>query len=372
MDDRKHGEELRQKLAEIDHEILRTIERRSRIAQELVKSRTGTAKFAPAADGQHLSALERAVTPPFPSSAVRPIFTAIDAACRLFESVPRVEFLGTEGGFGWLAARAQFGQGVELVRADTVAHALDEVARSRAEFAIVPYESLKDGPVFPTIQAIAAADLKVIGEREVTHTLDLMNATGNPGDVEKIYVAPQDHVACVHYLESNHPRALVLDVRSPIMAWELASENHGSAAVVPAGCVVGTSDLRVARENIGDDGESRIRYAVISKLPAPRSGADATAILFSVHDRPGALHDILQHFKERSCNLRRIQSRPIAGEGWEYVFYVEVTGHSTDRPLVAALEGVKRQAKMLKIIGSFPLEHPDAPPASSEGDRPRR
>jgi chorismate mutase/prephenate dehydratase len=49
----------------------------------------------------------------------------------------------------------------------------------------------------------------------------------------------------------------------------------------------------------------------------------------------------------------------VAGEGWEYVFYVEVSGHMTDRPLVAALEGVKREAKMLKIIGSFPLEFPD-------------
>src|SRR5262249_52688173 len=150
----------------------------------------------------------------------------------------------------------------------------------RADFAVVPYESLKDGPFFPTIQAVAAADLKLVGEREVTQALVLVNGSGNPGDVEKIYVAPQDHVVCVHYIESNHPRALVLDVRSPIMAWELASENHGSAAIVPRASV-GTNDLRVARENIADEGEARIRYGVLSRLPAPRSGADATALLFS-------------------------------------------------------------------------------------------
>src|SRR5262249_12860717 len=204
------------------------------------------------------------------------------------------------------------------------------------------------------IQAVAAADLKVVGERQMTQALLLVNATGNPADVEKIYVSPQDHMAAVHYLESNHPRALALDVRSPIMAWELASENHGSAAIVPRG-LIGTSDLRVARENIGDEGEVRIRYATLSHLPAPRSGADATALLFSVHDHPGALHDILQHFKERSCNLRRIQSRPLPGEGWEYLFYVEVFGHTTDRTLVAALEGVNREAKTLTTIASFPL-----------------
>ncbi len=368
MDERKRIEELRQKLLDMDLEILRTIERRARTAQDLSKLRTGSARYAPVTDGVHLAALEKATTEPIQPASIRPIFQAIDAACRIYDAAPRVAFIGADGGFGWMAARSYFGPTAELVRAEGPPSSVEEVARSRAEFAVVPYESLKDGPIFPTIQAIAAADLKLVGEREMAQCLMLMNASGDPADIEKIYVAPQDHMACVHYLEANHPRALVLDVRSPIMAWELASEQQGSAAVVPRGAV-GTHDLRVARENIADEGEVRIRYGVVSRLPAQRSGADATAMLFSVHDHPGALHDILQHFKERSCNLRRIQSRPVAGEGWEYLFYVEVSGHLTDRHLVAALEGVKREAKTLKIIGSFPLEFPEPPPDSL--DRPR-
>ncbi|APR86385.1 Chorismate mutase I [Minicystis rosea] len=365
MDERKRIEELRRQLLDTDIEILRTVERRARAAQELSKLRSGTARYAPLADGTHMAALEKQVNPPIQADSIRPIFNAIDAACRVFEVVPRVAFIGAEGGFGWMAARSYFGPSAELVRADSPSAAIEEVARQRAEFAVVPYESLKDGPIFPTIQTIASADLKLVGERAIDQVLSLMNGSGNPADIEKIYVSAQDHVGCVQYLESNHPRALVLDVRSPVMAWELASENHGSAAIVPRGAV-GTHDLRVARENIGDDGEVRIRYGVVSRLPAQRSGADATALLFSVHDHPGALHDILQHFKERSCNLRRIQSRPVPGEGWDYLFYVEVSGHMTDRTLVAALEGVKREAKVLKIIGSFPLEHPDPP--QSEAD----
>jgi chorismate mutase/prephenate dehydratase len=365
MDERKRLEELRGQLLDMDLELLRTLERRARLTQDLAKLRTGTSRFAPPADGTHLQALEKAVAAPLAASAVRPIFTAIDAACHVHEVAPRVAFIGTEGGFAWMTARAQFGIGAELVRAETVAAAIEDVARSRADFAVVPYESLKDGPILPTILAIAAADLKVVGERQVTQALVLVNASGDPADVEKLYVAAQDHLCCMSYIETNHPRAPTLDVRSPMMAWELASENHGGAAIVPRGSV-GPRDLRVAHENLADEGEARVRYAVISRLPAPRSGADATALIFSVHDHPGALHDILQHFKEKSCNLRRIQSRPVKGEGWEYLFYVEVSGHQTDRALVAALEGVKREAKMLKIVGSFPLEFPDPPQVDPE------
>lgn len=368
MDERTKLDELRGLLTQLDQEILRAIERRARVAHDFAKERTGTAKLAPISDGAHLLALEKAVQPPLSAASIRPIWNAIDNACRIYETAPRVGFVGAEGGVGWSAARSYFGAGIELVRSDSLSAALDDVVRSRAEFAVVPYESLKDGPIFPTIQAIAGADLRLVGEREVAHTLALVSPTGEPDEFEKIYVTPQDHVACVHYIESNHPRALVLDVRSPIMAWELAGEGKKCAAIVPSGTVA-PHDMRVVRENIGDDGEVRMRYGIVSRLPAPRSGHDATAMLISVADRAGALHDILQHFKERSCSLRRIQSRPVPGPGWEYIFYIEVTGHVTDRPLVSALEGVKKEAKLLKIIGSFPLERPE--PASPES-APRR
>jgi chorismate mutase/prephenate dehydratase len=363
MDPTTKQKELENRLLEIDQDLLRGIERRAKIAHDLAKLRTGTARFAPIAGGAHLDALERSVTSPFPAAAVRPLFTAIDAACRVYEVAPRVAFAGADGDFGWIAAQTHFGLNAELVRVDSTAVAIEEVSRSRADFAVVPYESLKDGPIFPTIQAIAGADLKLIGERELAQALSLVNASGNPADIRKVYASPHDHASCAIYLEAHHADLFVHDVKSPFVACEMAAEDPSSGAIVPRG-FVGQKDLRVARENIGDEGEARIRYGIVGRLPAPRSGADATALLFSVHDRPGALHAILAHFKERNCNLRRIQSRPVPGEGWEYLFYVEVSGHMTDRSLVAAIEGVKREAKMLKILGSFPLEFPEPQPSS--------
>ncbi len=358
-------EELMDVVAEIDADILRTIERRARVVQDIVRARGEGSKYLPLLDGARVRALENAVTPPFPAAAIRPIFSAIDAGCRIYEVAPKVACVGAEGAFSFIAAIEHFGARAQLLRAETSEKAIDEVARSRADFACVPYESLREGLAFATIQAIAAHDLKLVGEREVSHVLDLVNRTGNVADVEKVYVSPHHHVLAEGFLEATLPKAVVLDVRSAQMAWELALDNHGAAAIVPAGLTGTTGDLAIARENVADGGELRIRYGIVSRLPTPRTGNDATAVRFSVHDRPGALHDLLEHFKTRGCNMRRIQSRAIAGDGWEYLFYVEVSGHVTDRPLVAALEGVKRQARTLKIIGSFPLDVVD-PPVSSQ------
>ena len=95
-----------------------------------------------------------------------------------------------------------------------------------------------------------------------------------------------------------------------------------------------------------------LRYAVAALRPASRTGRDVTALLFTASDQPGALFETLKHFAERGVNLRKIQSRPAEGEG--YLFFIELSGHITDRSLVAALEGVKKQTRTLKILGSFP------------------
>jgi chorismate mutase/prephenate dehydratase len=366
-------DDIAHRLEEIDKEILRSVERRARIVAELVALRTDAARVAPILDPSRIRALEQSVTPPFPASSVRPIFSAIDAACRMYEVAPKVACVGAEGGFPWIGAALHFGPRAELTRAETVDRALEEVARSQADFAVVTFESLREGLAFGTIQAVAALDLKLVGEREVTHALSIVSKTGNPADVDRVYATSLHHALCEAYFAAHHPKATVLHVRSALMAADLAAENHGAAALVPRGLSFdgkgAAVELRTIAENVADEGEVRIRYGIVSRLPMPRTGADATAVLFSVHDRPGALHDVLQAFKEKNCNLRRIQSRAVPGEGWEYVFYVEVFGHATDRHVVAALEGVKQKARMLRIVGSFPLDVADSPPSSSNGTR---
>ncbi|MES1187500.1 MAG: ACT domain-containing protein, partial [Myxococcales bacterium] len=90
--------------------------------------------------------------------------------------------------------------------------------------------------------------------------------------------------------------------------------------------------------------------------PASRSSADVTCLLFSLDDKPGSLFDILRHFAERGINLRRLHSRPAGREPWDYVFYVEIGGHATERGVITALEAVKKSTRYLRVLGSFPQE----------------
>jgi chorismate mutase/prephenate dehydratase len=106
---------------------------------------------------------------------------------------------------------------------------------------------------------------------------------------------------------------------------------------------------------VRDDGDERVRYAIVGNRPSSRTGSDLTGLVFAVSDSPGALHEILKQFAERGVNLTKIQSRPTPGESWQYLFFIEVQGHATDRAIIGAIEDVRRLSKFFKVLGSYQL-----------------
>ncbi len=291
-----------------------------------------------------------------PTEAVREIFREIFSACLALELPVKVAYLGPEGGAAHGAARGRFGASPNLVATDTSAAAIEEVARDRVEFAVVPFETRAEGPVQATVDALIDSELKIVATVEESFGLHLMGKTGNTADVETIYATAADRALCSHFLQSLQSparRVTVVDAKSPLQACQLAVEDHQSGAL--AGEVFGAAlGLEVTRRNVLDGGDHRIRYAIVGRRPASRTGSDLTAFFFSVDDAPGALLDVLKQFGERGINLVKIHSRPADGTSWGYLFFVEVMGHATDRTLVSAFEEVRRLAKVFRILGSYP------------------
>ena len=300
-----------------------------------------------------------------PSESLRAIFSEIRAAARGLEQPARVAYVGADGGFCHQTALAHFGAAMIGISSPGVTEALDEVVRGRAAYAVFPYESSVDGLVQPSVSALAKTELVLVAERVTPATYHLMSRGVATADIEKVYATAVAHAACQRFVDAELPRASVIDVRAPVVAAELASEESLSAAIVPeaTGRAAGLESLR---ENIADDSDLRMRFAIAGARPAMRSGNDVTCILFSVDDQPGSLFGVLRHFAERGLNLRKLQSRPVSHPSWDYVFYVELGAHVTERAVVTALEAIKRTTKYLKVLGSFPL----ASSQSAEGSKP--
>ncbi|WP_394839759.1 chorismate mutase [Pendulispora rubella] len=282
MSDRKRASvELLQQVAKLDAQILSAIEHRARISRKLRELRADDAPQLRSDPGA-LHELVARGHGDMPAESLEAIFREIFAACLALELPVKVVYAGVDGGAAHEAARARFGKTADLTAVEGTAAALEEVARRRAEFAVVPIETKREGIVQPTILALVATDLKIVSA-----------------------------------------------VESPIRPGE-------------------------------GDASDRVRYAIVGTRPSSRTGEDVTALVFHVADTPGALLDVLRQFAERGVNLLRIQSQPAeplqvtsSVSAWTYLFFVEVAGHTTDRPLVTAFEEVKRLTKFFKVLGSY-------------------
>jgi chorismate mutase/prephenate dehydratase len=339
----------------VDERLVRALEERFSVSLEIHRLVEGDGTIEDVSEREFLDSIERSARGVISQAGLRAIFSQIAATARAVESPTRVAYLGPEGNFGHQFVQGFFGAEATFLECLTVADVLEQVRRERAVFGVFAFDSSVEGLHLPAIFALAETDLVIVAERTVAAVLCLMSRSGDRKDVQRIYATAAGHAASELFVEREYPQADVHDVRSPVEAAERVMEDAGAAAILPepTGRHHG---LRTVRENVSNEAELKYRFGVVASRPASRTGKDTTCLLFSLDDAPGTLYQVLSHFAERGLNLKRIQSRPVRAASWDYVFYVEVSGHATDRAVVTALEAVKRSTKYLKLLGSFPTE----------------
>jgi chorismate mutase/prephenate dehydratase len=169
---------------------------------------------------------------------------------------------------------------------------------------------------------------------------------------------PQALAQCRRWLAEHLPGVPTEAEASNARAAERAGKESGVAAVA-AQAAAATYDLAVLAESIQDDPGNLTRFVVLGPHDAAQpSGDDKTSILFSVRDEVGILSRMLRPFAAHGIDLIKIESRPLRGRPWEYVFYLDLKGHRRERRVQRALGEVERAALRLKILGSYPAAPP--------------
>lgn len=352
-DKRREVDELRQEILKLDASLRSVLERRAKLSKKIGELRKSVPSVVALPDRAQIEQFLQGATGDVPPAALREIYREVLATCLSLEEPVVVAYAGLEGAFAHAAARSRFGVAASFTACETTSAALDEVTRQRANYAVVPYETRTDGLLQSTIVSLTESDLKVVLCFETVVNLQLATKASSLAEIEKVYVTAGDRVSAAHFLEAELASAQIVDVRTPMAACQLAASDPRTAALAHES-IAAEHGLEILRRNVRDEGEERVRYAVVGSRPAARSGDDATALVFAVDDSPGALHEVLRQFAERGVNLTKIQSRPTPSASWQYLFFVEVQGHATDRPIIGALEELRRRAKFFKVLGSFP------------------
>lgn len=346
---------LRQKINQLDRDIIRLINERTEVALKIgsVKKNSGGEIFVPAREKEVYERTLKMNKGPMLEDSVRAIYREVMSAALALEKKIIVAFLGPEGTFSNQASVAKFGSSVSYQPLPSIREVFLEVERGKADYGVVPIENSNEGSIGETLDAFVDSNLKVCSEifYQIHHYL--YSKTKNIGSIKKVYSNPQVFGQCRLWLHKHLPKATLVETSSTARACEIALKEKNAAAIAGKQAKE-IYKLPVLRSNIEDNAANTTRFFVLGKKSSEKTGKDKTSILFSTPDKVGALYKTLQPFEKNRINLTKIESRPSKKKAWEYVFFVDLEGHPSEKKIQSALKSVERKCQFFKVLGAYP------------------
>lgn len=272
----------------------------------------------------------------------------------------RVGFQGELGAFSQEAVGQLLGDRAVVkpcTRFDEVFRALEQGA---TDASVIPIENTLAGSVHENYDHLLHFDVKIVAETNVRIVHNLMAAPHVAfRNIRRVYSHPVALNQCLDFF-SKHPRIEKVPFYDTAGSAKMVMEEKLSDAGAIASAVAASMyGARILRRSIEDDRQNFTRFFLLNKtrrvLP-PRRPVKAwkTSLVFSTRNIPGALFRGLSAFALRDLNLTKIESRPLRGKPWEYLFYVDFEGREEDPVVRKALGHLAELADFMRVLGTYP------------------
>jgi len=277
----------------------------------------------------------------------------IISASRSLETELTVVYLGPPGTHTHLACFEYFGSSIQAQSKESIQEVFEAVEKRRASYGVMPIENSTEGSVNQTLDMLVESKVMICGEVMIQVSHNLLSQSGKREDIRRIYSHPSALEQCRKWLRKNFPVVEVAETVSTAKAAQIAAEDSKAAAIASS-FAASLYSLKVIEPQIEDYRHNYTRFLVLGLNIHKRTGRDKTSILFSISHAPGSLYRALKPFSEKGINLTKIESRPLKDRPWEYIFFLDFEGHTTDFHVKEAFAEIKENVLFFKILGSFP------------------
>jgi prephenate dehydratase len=273
---------------------------------------------------------------------------------------PRVGFQGEPGAFSQEAARKLLGEGIRVVpyqRFEEVFRALEEGA---TDAAVIPIENTLAGSVHENYDHLLRFNFRIVGETNVRIVHNLIVAPGvRFRDLRRVYSHPVALNQCLDFF-ARHPgieKATYYDTAGSVKM--VMAENQRDAGAIASEVAAAIYGGTILRRGIEDDRQNYTRFFLLNGKrrvpPSARAAKDwKTSLVFSTPNIPAALFRAMSAFALRDLNLTKIESRPLRGKPWEYLFYLDFIGREDEPKAQNALKNLAEISDFLRVLGTYP------------------
>lgn len=267
----------------------------------------------------------------------------------------KVAFQGARYAFSEMASRNFFGNDIECIPCKTFQNVFELVEKGDANYGVVPVENSLTGSIHRNIDLLLEHQLYIIGE---VHLRVAQHLIANPGvkmqDIRMIYSHPQALEQCRSFL-------MAMENVEPIASYDTAGsvkmirdKKLMDAAAIGSRWAARDYGMVILNEEIEDIPENYTRFNVLSLNDAPLEPPTKTSIVFAMKSIPGALFKSLSVFALRDIDLVKIESRPLRGKPWEYIFYLDFIGSMQEKKSQLAIRHLEEITSMIRVLGSYP------------------
>ncbi|MCG9583790.1 prephenate dehydratase [Vibrio tubiashii] len=383
MTDQKYSlDEIRLRLNELDDQLLQLLSERRQMSIEVAKSKVQTSKPVRDADREQ-QLLVKLINNghqkyQLDAQYITKLFhTIIEDSVLLQQSylqnlanpelsrkpLARVAFLGSKGSYSHLASREYFSRkNTELIELNCehfreVTHTVES---GHADYGVLPIENTSSGSINEVYDLLQHTTLYIVGELTlpIEHCL-VATSELRLEEIKNLYSHPQPHAQCSEFLSKLDGVKLESCASTADAMRKVKEMNRSDVAAIGNASSGKLYGLQPIQGNIANQTENHTRFIIVARKPVEVSAQipAKTTLIMSTSQEAGSLVETLLVLQRYGINMTKLESRPIMGNPWEEMFYVDLEAHLDSQAMQQALNELTKITKHLKVLGCYPSEN---------------
>ena len=276
------------------------------------------------------------------------------AAARTPIARPRVVYQGVAGAYSEMACLNFFADGSENIGLEQIEDVFLALKNGQADYAVLPIENSTSGAIRQVYDLLTRYAFYIVGETTVQVEHCLMAPQGASLDtVTHVYSHEQGLFQCERFLNAHPDWCRVPCADTAGAGQYVAGTGDVTKAAICSERAAELYGLKILARGISQNTNNTTRFVVVSPVMELRPGADKISTVFSLPHEAGSLHRIMTIFAVNGLNMTRLESRPMPGHKWEYMFFLDFVGSLAAPELDGILRELSQTAEDFRVLGNY-------------------
>lgn len=288
-----------------------------------------------------------------PTKVAQRVKAALASNSEVFPQTGMVACQGVEGANSQAACDRLLPRG-NIVYVKSFGAVVSAVESGLCKFGVLPIENSSNGSVRAVYQLLQEHDLSVVRSTRLCIRHELLALPGvKQEDITDIYSHEQAIGQCSKFLGGLKDVKVIPCGNTALAAKLVAESGNPHAAAISSHPCAALYGLECVNGNIQDSDNNYTRFICVAKDPVIYAGANKISLIIALDNKPGALYEVLSKLAALDIDMTKLESCPVAGSDFEFIFFLELEASVKDPSVLAMLEEMERSCAQFQFLGGY-------------------